>query len=75
MKQITKYICSQCGEEYRSKIHCERHEAECKAQGIDKLKTYCPTCNSEKVVCLLVHLLNGSSKYKCEECKHVWVMK
>ena len=75
MKKITKYLCSKCGEEYRRKSLCERHEQSCKAQGIDKLNVYCPNCNSEKATCLLVHLLNGSSKYKCEECQHVLVVK
>lgn len=35
MKKITIYICDKCGEEYRSKVHCERHEQNCKAQSCE----------------------------------------
>lgn len=35
MKKITIYLCDKCGEEYRSKIHCERHEQSCKAQNCE----------------------------------------
>jgi hypothetical protein len=45
MKQITKYLCSKCGEEFRRKSFCERHEATCKAQGCDMCKHSIPLEN------------------------------
>ena len=38
MKKITLYLCSKCGEEYRSKKHCEKHEKQCKAQNCECCK-------------------------------------
>lgn len=38
MKKITLYICGKCGEEFRYKAHCEKHEKQCKAQGCECCK-------------------------------------
>jgi hypothetical protein len=38
MKQITIYICDKCGEEFRKRSFCQRHEAECKAQNCNICK-------------------------------------
>ena len=35
----------------------------------------CPNCDSENVCCEFVHLLNGSGKWKCHECKFSWTDK
>ena len=40
MKQITLYICDKCGEEFRKRIFCQRHEAECNPQGCER----CQNC-------------------------------
>lgn len=45
MKKITLYLCSKCGEEYRSKAHCERHEQSCKAQNCEQCKHSMPLEN------------------------------
>ena len=65
MKNITKYLCSKCGEEYRSKAHCERHEAKCKAQG-------CGMCDYSKMFygmgegCFLL-LIGKDCKFEAKE--------
>ena len=38
MKKITLYLCSKCGEEYRRKSFCLRHEAKCFSRGCDECK-------------------------------------
>lgn len=38
MKQITIYICDKCGEEFRKRSFCQRHEAECNPQGCELCK-------------------------------------
>lgn len=38
MKKITIYICDKCGEEFRKRSFCERHEVTCKAQNCEQCK-------------------------------------
>lgn len=66
MKKITIYICDKCGDEFRNKKHCIKHEIHCKAQNCE-ICCHAYHVHGNRYCC---DLLSNGMKCKFESSMH-----